>query len=671
MKKFQPLEALPETKAELDAYTGKIRAAINVFQARAANGEEFEADDVAELEALNAEFTKADTKLTEITAEEQSRAERLDAALAAANAATAPKPEPEAPAAPAEEAPVEVPAEAAAEVVAEAEAAVADAAAPAAVTAAAPEPVKFEGAVAAGELPKPEEVEEPRKPFILASTAPNFAEYDGQFVDTDVIAEGIANKTGEFTGLRSDGPTILARMERPQGTVVKDYKSFVAERARLQREIPGHGKVTAQALVAAGGWCAPSERSYAFEGTQPAVGLLSFPEMHFPRGGIIINDEPDFSPLQNGFYFTEAELEADSGSPNFTPTAIKDIVEIPCPEDTIEYRLEALGWGIKTGILQKRAYPELIKKFLDEFLVRHEQRKSEKSLFKVLQLSSSAKVVPNDVVLGATTGILNGLHMRAWNIQQKTRKPVVEGIAPLWFREVLRADLAGRSGLDSLSVTRAQVDAWLAERGIFLQYEGRWQALTTGKPGHEDTSWWPGSVDVVLYPAGTFWRVLDRVLTVGVEHDIDMLSKNRELVAFIEDEFQVGKTAQDPSHLIRIPLCVNGAVGAREHIDCSTEYAQTITKSVSLPGSPTSGSFTLKFGPLGIPSATLSNTATAANFDTVLTGIDDGVTAAGDIVTSGGALPAAVTVTYPARLGDLQVGTSTLAGGTSQTVSIS
>ena len=668
MKKFQPLEALPETSAELDEYTSKIRAAINVFQARADNSEEFTAEDVADLEALNAEFTKADTKLTEITTEEQTRAERLDAALSAAKAATAPKPapEPEAPK-PVEEAPVEVPAEAAAEVVAEAEAAVSDAAAPAVVAAA--EPVSFKGAAPAGDVPKPEVDEKARKPFLLASTAPNFAEYDGKPVDTSAIAAAITGNGGEFTGLSSKGPTILATMERPQGTVVETYEDYLAEVSRITSEIPGHGPVSAKALVAAGGWCAPSTQAYDFDPTQPALGLLSFPQMHFPRGGIIIPAAPDFSSLQTGFNFTEAQLEAVDGGGQ--PTAIKTIVEVPCPPEMIEYRLEAIGWGVKAGVLQRRAWPELIKKFLDEFLVAHDQRISSKSLIKVLGMSSAAKVIPNDVVLGATTGILNGLHQRAKNIQIKTRKKTIEGIAPIWFRDVLKADLANRDGLDSLNVTDADVDRWLADRDIYLQYEGTWQSLTAGQPGDYNTSWWPGSVDVVLYPAGTFWRVLDNVLKVGVMYDIDMLTKNRELVGFVEDEFQVGKTASDPSHLIRIPLCVNGAVGAREHIDCSAEYATTVTKTVTTTGTPTGGTFTLKFSANGTPSGTIAYNASASTVDTTLTAIDDNVTAAGDITTGGGALPTAVTVTYPARLGDLQVGTNSLTGGTSPTVVVS
>lgn len=674
MDPFELPEDLPKTVSELETLATKATAEIRIFQARADAGQELTADEVARFEYLLDSRDKVTAERDTVATAEKDAADKLAGLL---DRATPKTPEPKA------EAESDTDAEpdegdggdGGAEVVAEAEAATEQAATE-------PEPVLAAASVKAprsfaahtrNSAPKPAPVDEgPLKPWALTASAPNFAEHQGQLVDTAAIAAGIASN-GQFTGLNPDARTVLARAERPQAKVFgkDDYAEFEAELDRLTAEgMNFEGKRGAAALVAAGGWCAPSEQRWDFCDTAAAVGLLSFPEMALNRGGVIFPAEPDFTALQTGFHFTEAELEADSGSPNYTPTAIKNFVEIPCPPEMVEYRLEAIGWAVKSGILQKRAWPELIKKFLDEFLVEHQYRISAKSVLKVLAQSSAAKVVPTDAVLGATTGILNGLHVRARNLQIKTRKNVIEGIAPIWFRDVLKADLAMRDGKDSLDVTDGDVDRWLADRGIYLQYEGRWQSLTSGKPGHEDTSWWPGSVDVVLYPAGTFWRTLNNVITLGAQFPIDMLTQNRQMLGFVEDEFQVGKRC-GPSHLIRIPLCVNGAVGARETIDCSTEYAATVTKSVTTTGVPTGGNFTLKFSANDIPSAAIAHNASASTIDTTLTAIDDGVTVAGDITTAGGALPTAVTVTYPAVLGDLELGTASLTGGTSPAVVIS
>lgn len=672
--KFTLPDTLPTEATELNKLATQARAEINVFQARAAAGDDqFTAEEAERLEYLNASYATIDGAITELAAADESAAadqaahnERVAAALEKSKAATTPAPKPEAPKADPAPAPESKPDDggaAAAEVVAEAEAATQEAAAPVVVAAAA-KPVNF--AVASSDIPATPATEAGKR-WALVASAPNFAQHSGELVDTSVIAAGIATN-GQFTGIPDGVPTVLATMQRPQGQVYENYDEFLAELDRVGSEIPGYGAVSAKSLVAAGGWCAPSEQLYDFCETPAAVGLLSFPEMAIKRGGVIFPAEPDFSSLQTGFHFTEPQLQATDG--NGLPTAIKNLVEIPCPDDMIEYRLEAIGWGVKSGILQRRAWPELTKKFLDEFLVAHQYRVSAKSLLKVLAQSSAAKVIPTDAVLGATTSILNGLHVRATNLQLKTRKPVIEGIAPMWFRDVLRADLASRDGLDVLNVTNADVDRWLADRGIYLQYDGQWQSLTAGQPGHEDTSWWPGSVDVVLYPAGTFWRSLQNVVTIGAQFDLNLLTQNRELVGFVEDEFQVGKRCY-PSHLIRIPLCVNGAVGARESIDCSGPYAAKRTATVVTTGTPAGGNFTLKFSGNDTPSSTIAYNASAANADTALTGIDDGVAATGDITTTGGPLPTAIVVTYPAELGDLELGTNSLTGGTNPSVSIS
>jgi len=667
--KYTRPDQLPATAKELNTLLEECDTERRLFLARKEAGDEFTEEDVARLTKLNADAKDITEARDAAVSNEQTHTERVDAALAEATKANA-KAEPAPAAAPAAEAaPDPEPAtaepteEQAAEVVAEAEAATEAAAEQpeAAVTAATPGGAAartFAGAVTTGEPPKPSDADA-GKPWSLVASAPNFAEHSGQMVDTATIAAGISSKSGVFTGIQAGVPTVLAKMERNQGPALKTRAEFYAELDRV---------TDPKELTAAGGWGSPSVQEYGFNPTMAAIGLLAFPSLVIERGGLIVPDEPDFTSLQTGFHYTEPELEAVDGGGD--PTAIKDIVEIPAVDDMIEWRLEAIGWGVKSGILQTRAWPELIKKFLDEFLVAHQYRISAKSLLKVLAASSAAKVVPTDAVLGATTSILNGLHIRALNIQIKSRRPIVEGIAPLWFRSVLRADLANRDGLDVLNVTDAQVDGWLADRGIYLQYEGRWQSLGANQPGHEDNSWWPGSVDVVLYSAGAFWRAQDEVLKLGVQYPVEMVQQNRRLEGFVEDEFQVGKKPGFLSHLIRIPLCVNGAVGAREVIDCSGEYAQTKTATITTTGSPASGNFTLKFSINDRESGTINYNSSAANLKTAVVGIDDNFLAA-SFVAGGGALPTAVTLTYPAILGDLELGTNSLGGGSSPSVSIS
>lgn len=674
--KFTLPDQLPATSAELAKLDEQAVAEMRVFQARRDAGEELSTEDVDRINYLADSRATIATATAAATEAEQAHASNVAAALDKVAAATAPKPEAkvEAPAEPEAEKAAD---QAAAEVVAEAEKATADAADNKATVSAGVKTVSFANAVNS-DIPDPgEQGDAPKTPWQMAPSAPKYEQFGTKKVDTRTLAEAIDTATlAQFTGGRPSGTKTrrgqtfasqaIASVERPSaGPVIENAHQLHAALDAIGKR--AGQRDLAKGLVAAGGWVSPSELLYDFCPTPAAGNLASLPEIPIIRGGIKFAAEPDFSELLTGFHFTEAELEAETDG---VPDAEKEFVEVPGVDDFVEYRLEAIGWAVKAGILQRQGWPELIQKFIDEFMVAHQYRVSALTVTKMLGESDAARTVPTSAVLGATTAILNGLHVRARNLQLKTRIPTVEGIAPVWFRDVLRADLAMRDGLDALDVTDAQVDGWLAARGIYLQYEHTWQSLASGKPGDYDTDWWPGSVDVILYPAGTFFRSLNNVITFGVQYPMEQLQLNRYTHGFVEDSFLVGKRCY-PSHLIRIPLCENGAVGARESIDCTGPYAETVTKTVTITGTPTGGTFKLRFSANDIPTATINHNASAANVKTALVAIDDAYVAA-DFATSGGALPGtAVVVTYPAALGDLEVDTNSLTGGTDPEVTVS
>lgn len=89
------------------------------------------------------------------------------------------------------------------------------------------------------------------------------------------------------------------------------------------------------------------------------------------------------------------------------------------------------------------------------------------------------------------------------------------------------------------------------------------------------------------------------------------------------------------------------------------------SRTLSLSGGPTGGTFTLTFN--GKTTGNIAYNATAAAVKTALVALDDGFAAA-DWSTSGGALPAAVTIGTPA--GTLTVGANALTGGTDPQVVI-
>lgn len=91
------------------------------------------------------------------------------------------------------------------------------------------------------------------------------------------------------------------------------------------------------------------------------------------------------------------------------------------------------------------------------------------------------------------------------------------------------------------------------------------------------------------------------------------------------------------------------------------------TKTLSISGSPTGGTFTLSLN--GNVTGNIAYNASAAAVKSALVAVDDGYTTA-DFTTTGGALPGTdVVITYPS--GVLEVGANALTGGTDPTVTLS
>jgi hypothetical protein len=552
--KFKLPDTLPATVEELDALIDTAQKDINVIQARAEAGEDLTLDDVDALNALIDAVETLNTAKDEAVAEAEDHATKVAEALNRAKTATTP---------PAAEEP-----EAESEIVAEAEAIVEEAAEP--VAAAAKAPVTFAGA---GPTDAPAVEEGPG--WIMSPGAPGYREGKVGFKELGLALDSVTK--GHGVGRRSKpsvgeyGRQSLATISR-ELKVIDDSHELVAEIERSTSFLPNGERVTAQSLTAAGGWCAPSEQIYTFCDVPEATDLISLPEIAIRRGGIRWPVEPDLSAIFTSFefFFTEAQLEAVDAQGD--PTAIKHCVEIPCPDQFEELRLNAVGYCVEAGILQRQGWPESIEWFLRSLAQEHMRALSRRTVNDMVAGSGSAIVIDKAGTLGTAGSVLNSIALMATNLRLDkglSRTATIEGVAPSWLYEVIRADLAYQEGTDTFAVGDAQISGWLTARNIALQFVGDWQTRSAGKPGNLATKEWPATVDLLLYPAGTWFRSLQPVIEMGVMYPKEQLVVNRYTEFFTEDAIAVGKRC-NKSILVTVPICVSGAVGARQTVACNT-----------------------------------------------------------------------------------------------------
>lgn len=595
---------IPENLSDLSAADlGDLRSkAVDAFQTLYANGE-FTDEDLATLGTLT---DGIEVLSAEISAREQAAAERAAKAAEMAAKVGADKPAGDSKPAPADDdedqddAPADdaddaddTPAEKKADAAEEeaereaaekkAKAAAADVesetqvdAEPEAVTAAAPRgPIKLSGIRRHVHTPAPaitEEtsVEDTAKARLTVADVPGFAaDSDASFEDLAVALDRRLQgfNSGAYAAAARAGRAMserhslaVVRKHFDERATVSSPESADAAMAFAvnEKNLPGGS------LVAAGGWCAPSETVYDLIEDESRDGLISLPEINVTRGGIKFTKGPKFADLYAApsFNFTEEEAKAGKYAPTSAtdPTnkvGPKPVYSVPCT-DFEDVRLSAAGLHIQANLLQQRGYPELVARTIRGALVAHEHKMSERIIAAMERQSTAVSMDAGQI--GAAAPILTAIELQVEHYryaQRLSRSTTLEAVFPYWVHGAIRTDLSRRQGVDLTDVNDARIDAWFKARGVNPQFVYDWQALT-GAAG--DFKVWGTSLKFLLYSAGTFVKGGQDVITLDTVYDSTLLGQNDYTALFTEEGYLVAKRGHD-ARVVTVPINPNGGTG--------------------------------------------------------------------------------------------------------------
>lgn len=377
--------------------------------------------------------------------------------------------------------------------------------------------------------------------------------------------------------LRTTGQAMLARMEafpKPSGQrggamhrygVANFQKPIGPERTakggdsdfQAIDEAIKESRLQGGSLVAAGGWCAPSETLYDLCAVETTEGLLDLPEFAVTRGGVRFTSGADFSTLYDGgFWQTEAEAIAGTE---------KDCIEIACP-DFQEVRLEANGLCIKVPLLTQTGYPELISNTMERALIAYQHKQSATLTQRMATAAGDAVIVPS---VGSTAvNTLSSLELVADQVRASyvlAQNHSMEVLLPFWVKSAIRADLANRNGVDMMSVTDQQIQSHFAARNLQVQWLYNWQPNAVG-------SAYPETVQALIYPAGTYVKGTASVINLDAVYDAASLSVNTYTGMFFEEGILLLQRCY-PSRLVEITICSGGRTGAADNVECLTGEA--------------------------------------------------------------------------------------------------
>jgi hypothetical protein len=328
------------------------------------------------------------------------------------------------------------------------------------------------------------------------------------------------------------------------------------------------------ALIAAGGWCSPSEISYDFFNIVCMDGTLDLPTVGINRGGMRFPVSPSFGSLVgNAAMWSWSETQDIAAVTGTAQSGTKTCARVPCPSFS-EVRLGCDGLCLTVGNLTEDAYPELIANHTRLLFAANAHKMNAK---RIQQLVTYSVAVSGTALGAAGAGtvapVLGALELQAIDYREKyamCTDAVLEVVLPRWLRGVMRADLRKRTreNTSMLSVTDAMLMSLFDAINIRVQWVGDWQTRATGFFGTStNLTAWPSTVQFLLYAPGTFVLGQGMRLDLGIIRDSIMNATNDHTAEWMEECWLIAMVGHE-SRLGTVNICPDGTTGAADLTAC-------------------------------------------------------------------------------------------------------
>lgn len=386
------------------------------------------------------------------------------------------------------------------------------------------------------------------------------------------VAQLVRDYPPEFSVMGDDGDQekLLAvgdETRLPGGSLLQ---AVDLRRRQIERDNPGR-----DSLVAAAGWCAPSETDYSICLQITTDGMYDAPEVQARRGGIRHNTGIEFDSIfgsGTGFFnLTEAQVAAGTS---------KTCLEIPCPSFTDD-RLGVTGLCLTGNILSIRGYPEFTSTFVRGSMAASAHQINREQISAVVAGSTAVNL--SAAAPWATDGstvsqVLSAVELAIVDIKYRLRmqrSATLEVVMPYWILAQMRADWIRRNGgsyENMLCLADSAISTAFSCRGARVQYVYDWQDAFSNVPGTgvgADTpiTAFNSSLQFLVYPAGTWVRAVSDVITLNSVYDSTKLATNQVTHLFTETGWAMIKMCP-VSRVYTVPVCPSGKTTSQGTLTC-------------------------------------------------------------------------------------------------------
>ena len=390
----------------------------------------------------------------------------------------------------------------------------------------------------------------------------------GQDIDLAGIVEG-AQRRAQGLKTAGGGTGMIASYRLPYASdlVVSDSSS-ASEGTRALTFAANQDRLPSGDLVAAGGWCAPSETVYEITDIACPDMLWDIPEVQLNRGGLRYFRTPTLDVSALTWTWSEAQ---DIAADPATPATQKPCYEIPCPAP-IDVRAIAIGVCLQVGILSARFFPEMVDWYVRNAMVAHEIRIKQYAFQRAITPTTGGdtSIVTTPVTVRASFAAFSAVYeavalqaadmIERHNLCDSTQ---LEAVFPWWAKNLFLADLMRQTGSVDANVSEARLIQLFAELGVRVQFARGLGQDGIGEAAAATT--WPGEVQFLLYPSGNFQLGRGPEVNLGVIVDSVTVATNDEKI--FSEEAVVLVDRMGLARLVTVDVCPNGEVGARNDVD--------------------------------------------------------------------------------------------------------
>ncbi len=332
----------------------------------------------------------------------------------------------------------------------------------------------------------------------------------------NVVAEAMAKR---LHGLRR-----VNGGDGEQHIVASVTTSFPEDRTLTQDAESNWAKINAvtspEALVASGGHAAPFETKYDIFGLGTTARPVrdALPRFQADRGGIRFVTPPVLSSYGNAVGVWTNAVDTNPGTDVKASLTVSAAAEQTVATDAVTLQLQF-------GNLMTRAYPELIARHNELGLIQH-AREAEQNLLTKIGAASTAVTTTSLIGFGRDFLVQLGRASAAYRSRHRLEADApLRAIIPAWVKDAMAADLALAMPGDSTLNAYAEIDGYVASRGVTLSASLD-QNVFGAQSGSAALNEFADSFTWYLFAEGSFLFLDGGTLDLGIIRDSTLVGTN-------------------------------------------------------------------------------------------------------------------------------------------------